>query len=258
MKRKGFLARVSYPDKHTARYEVAEDFVVERTVLGRRWTPEEEATIRALISNDVRAGAARELVAKKGTVLCNYYLRALPYQKWVRSPGGFLYKYISNEMPLDVEPPQRFLEEAEVVPDYGDLAPSGAPSGAPGGTQTAASGARPSAAPTGARSAASQGDADGREEEPASYEPHQEATRVWEELLDRAADRIHVSSLRVWFEGTTAVGLEADALIVAVPHTFAEEYISTRFKDILDEELRSLLSPTAEISLAIGRVAPHN
>jgi hypothetical protein len=188
----------------------------------------------------------------------NYYLRALPYQKWVRSPGGFLYKYISNEMPLDVEPPQRFLEEAEVVPDYGDLAPTGAPSGAPGGTQTAATGGRPGAAPTSARSASSQGDADGREAEPASYEPHEEAARVWEEILDRAADRIDVSSLRVWFEGTTAVGLEADALIVAVPNTFAEEYISTRFKDILDEELRSLLSPTAEIRLVIGRVPSHN
>jgi hypothetical protein len=253
MKRKGFLARVSYPDKRTARYEVAEDFIVERTVLGRRWAPEEEATIRALISNEVRAGAARELVAKKGTVLCNYYLRALPYQKWVRSPGGFLYKYISNEMPLDVEPPQRFLKAAEVVPDYGDLAPSGAP----GGTQTAATGGRPSAASTSARSAASQGDADGREEEPALYEPHQEATVVWEEVLDRAADRIDVSSLRVWFEGTTAVGLEADALMVAVPNTFAEEYIATRFKDILENELRSLLSPTAEIRLVIGKVEPR-
>jgi chromosomal replication initiation ATPase DnaA len=76
--------------------------------------------------------------------------------------------------------------------------------------------------------------------------------------LDRAADRIDVSSLRVWFEGTTAVVLAADALIVAVPNTFAEAYISTRFKDILEEELRSLLSPAAEIRLAIGRFAPHN
>ena len=253
MKRKGFLAKVSFPDKHTARYEVAEDFVIARTFLERRWTPEEEATIRALIRNDVRAGAARELVATKGTVLCNYYLRALPYQKWVRDPGGFLYKYISKEKPLDVEPPQRFLEEAEVVPDYGDLAPSGAP----GGTQTAATGGRPSAAPTSAKSAASQGEAD-VQEEPALYDPHEEATRVWEDVLERAADRIDVSSLRVWFEGTTAVGLEADALIVAVPNTFAEEYIATRFKDILDEELRSLLSPTAEIRLVIGRVAPHD
>lgn len=251
MKRKGFLARVSYPDKHTARYEVADDFVVERTVLGRRWTPEEEATIRALISNDVRAGAARELVAKKGTVLCNYYLRALPYQKWVRSPGGFLYKYISNEMPLDVEPPQRFLEEAEVVPDYGDLAPSVAP----GGTEAKATGVRPRAAPpTSAESAQRQSGADPQEEEPASYEPHPEATRLWEEVLDRAADRIDVSSLRVWFEGTSAVGLEADTLLVAVPNAFAEEYISTRFKDVLNEELRSVLSSTAEIQIVVGTV----
>ena len=62
----------------------------------------------------------------------------------------------------------------------------------------------------------------------------------------------------MWFEGTTAVGLEAEALIVAVPNTFAEEYIATRFKDILDEELRSLLSPTAEIRLVIGKAAPHD
>jgi hypothetical protein len=199
----------------------------------------------------VRAGAARELVAKKGTVLCNYYLRALPYQKWVRSPGGFLYKYISNEMPLDVEPPQRFLEEAEVVPDYGDLAPSGAPIG----TQTAASGVRPSAASTSARSAASQGEADGREEEPASYEAHQEATRVWEDVLHRAAERIDVSSMRVWFEGVGAVGMDDEALTIAVPNTFAEDYISTRFKDVLDEELRSVLSPTAQIRLVVGKVA---
>ena len=253
MKRKGFLAKVSFPDKHTARYEVAEDFVIARTFLERRWTPEEEATIRALIRNEVRAGAARELVATKGTVLCNYYLRALPYQKWVRDPGGFLYKYISKEKPLDVEPPQRLLQEAEVVPDYGDLAPSVPP----GRTQTAATGGRPSGASTSARSAASPCDADGREEEPALYEPHRKANSIWQNVLECTGDRIDVSSLRVWFEGTTGVGLEADALIVAVPNTFAEEYIATRFKDILDEELRSLLSPTAEIRLVIGRVAQH-
>jgi plasmid replication initiation protein len=250
MKRKGFLARVSYPDKRTARYEVAEDFVVERTVLGRRWTPEEEATIRALISNDVRAGAARELVARKGTVLCNYYLRALPYQKWVRSPGGFLYKYISNEMPLDVEPPQRFLEEAEVVPDYGDLAPNGAP----GGAQTASSRGRPGAASASARSAASPRDADGREEDPASYEPHREAARLWEDVLHRAAERIDVSGMRVWFEGVSAVGMDDEVLTVAVPNTFAEDYIRTRFKDVLDGEIRSVLSPTAEIRMVVGKV----
>ena len=90
------------------------------------------------------------------------------------------------------------------------------------------------------------------------YEPDQRRAGLWQDVLGRVGDRIDVSSLRMWFEVTTGVGLEADALIVAVPNTFAEEYIATRFKDILDEELHSLLSSTAEVRLAIGRVAPHN
>jgi hypothetical protein len=46
----------------------------------------------------------------------------------------------------------------------------------------------------------------------------------------------------------------AQSLTVAVPNTFAEDYIRTRFKDVLDEELRSVLSPTAEIRLVVGKV----
>jgi hypothetical protein len=97
---------------------------------------------------------------------------------------------------------------------------------------------------------------DGQEEETMLYEPHQEATRIWEDVLERVADRIDDSSRRVWFEGVCAVGLESDALIVAVPNAFAEEYITTRFKEIVDEGLRSLLSPPAEMRLVIGKVAP--
>jgi len=61
----------------------------------------------------------------------------------------------------------------------------------------------------------------------------------------------------VWFEGCTAVGLDADTLSVAVPNSFAKEYIETRFKDLLKEELRSLLSPAAEIDVVVGKVAPQ-
>jgi chromosomal replication initiation ATPase DnaA len=105
-----------------------------------------------------------------------------------------------------------------------------------------------------AESAKRESNADGQEEDLASYEPHREATRVWEEVLDRAADRIDVSSMRVWFEGVCAVGMDDEVLTVAVPNTFAEDYIQTRFKDVLDEELRSVLSPTAEIRLVVGKV----
>src|SRR5215213_9152747 len=211
MKRKGFLAGVSFPDKGTVRYEVAEDFVVERICLERRWTPEEEATIRALIRNDVRAGAARELVATKGTVLCNYYLRALPYQKWVRSPGGFLYKYISEEKPLDVEPPQRFLEEANVVPDYGDLAPAVA--GAAGAVTPVAVAAEKPDAPS------------------QVWEPDQ-ATRaaaeeLWGRTLGALEGEIDTSSLRVWFDSCRAISLVDGELTIVAPNSFAKEYIES-------------------------------
>jgi hypothetical protein len=152
-------------------------------------------------------------------------VEALPYQKNVRKPGAGLVKYIGERLPLPIEPPRRRLQEAETAP---------------------------------VESAAEQSNAATQQDEPAPYEPHGEATRIWQDVLERAGDRIDVSSMGVWFEGTTAVGLETDGLIVAVPDTFAEEYIATRLKDILDEEQRSLLSPTAENRLVIGRVEPHN
>lgn len=238
MKRKGFLAGVSFPDKGTVRYEVAEDFVVERTCLERRWTPEEEATIRALIRNDVRAGAARELVATKGTVLCNYYLRALPYQKWVRSPGGFLYKYISEEKPLDVEPPQRFLEEANVVPDYGDLAPAVA--GAEGAAATVAVAAEKPDAPS------------------PVWEPDQ-ATRaaaeeLWRRTLGALEGEIDTSSLRVWFDGCRAISLVDGELTIVAPNSFAKEYIESRFGDLLSRALAELCGDGCALAVAVGRV----
>src|SRR5215203_3242082 len=241
MKRKGFLAKVSFPDKHTARYEVAEDFVMARTFLERRWTPEEEATIRALIRNNVRAGGARELVATKGTVLCNSFCATTtsgrcPTRSGSAIRAGSSTNTSARRSPWTSNRRRGSSKRRRWCRTRGTWHRAGHREG----RNLRRAGGRPSAAPARAKSAAPQGEAD-FQEEPASYDPHEEATRVWEAVLDRAADRIDVSSLRVWFEGTTAVELEVEALIV--PNTFAEEYIATRFKDILDEKLRSLLSP---------------
>src|SRR5215210_4698002 len=234
MKRKGFLTKVSFPDKHTARYEVAEDFVMARTFLERRWTPEEEATIRALIRNNVRAGGARELVATKGPVLCNYYLRALPYQKWVRDPGGFLYKYISKEKPLDIEPPQRFLEEADVVPDYGDLA------------LAAGTSAKPSpAAP------APDAEAENFEERRAVWKPDAQtgaaAEDLWSRVLQDLEGEIDATSLRVWFGSGQAISLADGRLTVVVPNPFAKDYVETRFGSVLEEAIAGRLGKSARL-----------
>jgi hypothetical protein len=242
MKRKGFLAKVSFPDKHTARYEVAEDFVIARTFLERRWTLEEEETIRALIRNDVRAGAARELVATKGTVLCNYYLRALPYQKWVRDPGGFLYKYISKEKPLDVEPPQRFLEEADVIPDYGELALAA-------GTPTKPSPVAP--APD-----AKHAEVEDFEERPTKCKQDAQtgaaAEDLWTQMLQDLDGEIDATSLRVWFDSCRAIKLADGRLTIVVPNDFAKEYLETRFRGVLEGALTARRGNSARLEVVVG------
>ena len=233
MRRKGFLARVSCPDKYTIRYEVAEQFVVERTFLERSWTREEEQTIRTLIRNEVWPVQARELVAEKGTVLCNYYIRALPYQKWVREPGAFLYKYIKNEKPLSVEPPQMYLEEAGVVPDgkagpsYADVADRGGPREG-GGDFPRRQAASPSS-------------------EPSESDPN--AQELFDGLLTDVGDDIDVSSLRVWFDGIVATAFRGGTLTIEVPNSFAKEYIESRFGTLLKGALSSRVGEDARLEV---------
>src|ERR671912_391463 len=178
---------------------------------------------------------------EKGTVLCNYYLRALPYQKWVRSPGGFLYKYISEEKPLDVEPPQRFLEEANVVPDYGDLAPAVA--GAAGAAATVAVAAEKPDAPS------------------PVWEPDQPtraaAEELWRRTLGALEGEIDTSSLRVWFDGCRAISLVDGELTIVAPNSFAKEYIESRFGDLLSRALAELCGDGCALAVAVGRVGEN-
>lgn len=220
MKERGFLAEVVY-DGNRVHYRVADEFVQARSYLDRSWGSEESAVYRALLRNGVWPNVARTLVHEQGAEACRFYVEALPYQKNVRSSGAWLKKFIGERLPLPIEPPQRRLHEADVAPmELSD----------------------------------GRKDGGGLDQEPTTFKPHQGGMRVWEDVLGRAAERIDVSGMRVWFQDTSAVGLDDDALTVAVPNTFAEDYIRTRFKDVLDEELRSVLSPTAEIRLVVGNV----
>jgi hypothetical protein len=223
MKDRGFLAAVVY-EGNRVHYRVAEEFVSARSYLDRSWGAEESGVYRALLRNRVWPNVARSLVHEQGAAACRFYVEALPYQKNIRSPGAWLKKYIGERLPLPVEPPQRRLHEAEVAP-VESVQPTAQGSNASG------------------------------KEETASFKLHQEGTRLWEGVLERTADHIDGSSMRVWFEGVRAVGLDDDALTVVVPNTFAEEYIRTRFKGVLEGELRSLRSSAAEIRLVVGKVA---
>jgi hypothetical protein len=56
------------------------------------------------------------LVAQRGPDLCSFYVEALPYQKGVRSSGAWLKKYISEKLPLPIEPPQKRLDDPDLTP----------------------------------------------------------------------------------------------------------------------------------------------
>lgn len=230
LRRKGVLASVSYPDRYTVRYEVADGFVRDEGLRQREWTQEEEETVQALIAKEVYANVARKLVAEKGPAMCKFYLRALPLQKWVKDPPAFLYRYISEERPLSIEPPQRALEEAGIGEEPGEE--GGVPGGAWSDKET--------------------GPEDGAKER---YEEDAAAAELWAEVLVALEPDIDVSSLRVWFGGAFACGLKRSELSVVVPNSFASEYISSRFGESIDGALRERLGPKGALRILVGERA---
>jgi chromosomal replication initiator protein len=76
--------------------------------------------------------------------------------------------------------------------------------------------------------------------------------QVWTEVLDRAAEHIDISSLRVWFEGIRPVDLHDDRLEISVPNTFAKEYIESRFRPLLEEVLDGVLGREASLVVSVG------
>ncbi len=76
--------------------------------------------------------------------------------------------------------------------------------------------------------------------------------QVWTEVLDRAAEHIDVSSLRVWFEGIRPVDLYEDSLEISVPNTFAKEYIESRFRPLLEDVLDDVLGREASLIVSVG------
>ena len=88
---------------------------------------------------------------------------------------------------------------------------------------------------------------------PPSPRPDPAAAEVWERVLEDAqGDIVDVSSLRVWFDGITPVGLQDDVLSVAVPNSFAKEYIETRFGELLEASLKERLSKKASLMLIVA------
>jgi hypothetical protein len=236
---KGFLQEVRYPEKDTVTYEVSDSFVSARGQLDRAWSAEENRTIRTLIRNSVWPNMAKKLVSERGVEKCAFYVRALPYQKSIRDSGAWLKWAIEEDLDIAVpEDDQPMLPETTEDPQGSSpLGPSLGSSNPPG-------------SPASATDAEVQPDA----QPPV---PDDKALPVWNQALDTLAEEIDTPSFKVWFEGTIPIGIEGEVLTIVVPNSFAQEYISDRFKQPLEDALASELGKGATLRILVNGEHPE-
>ena len=138
------------------------------------------------------------------------YVRALPDQRGIESPGAWL---------------KWAIEKGHPLPPPGSAVPAHKPPSVehPGGrTESVATDRYPHPSP------------------PASV-PDPAAGELWKDLLEDLAEEIDAPSWRVWFEGTVPVALLHNTLVLEVPNSFAQEYITERFRPSILSALESRL-----------------
>lgn len=108
-----FLSDVAYAKNNVVVYTVAEEFRTSREGLELEGTKEELIAIQLLTASGMRGDVARDLVARYGPEHCTYYANALPHQKNLRSPAGWLRKAIEKGYELD--PPATSLGDSSAA-----------------------------------------------------------------------------------------------------------------------------------------------
>jgi hypothetical protein len=218
--------------------------------------------VQRLKAEGMGAETAERLVSAYGPVRVMHYVEALPYQKNLRNPAGWLRKAIENGYELDLPP-----AGAGALPNG---TPSDSGNGESANAGDASDGRREEygwlfaeGEPDPAREAHRQEPEprrpDGHLEEaraadsplPPKPTPDPSAEGPWRETLDAVAAEIGSSSLSVWFEGITPVNLKENTLTISVPNTFAKEYIETRFQEMLERHLCRKLGHEAALKIEI-------
>jgi plasmid replication initiation protein len=256
---KGFFERVTY--RKTAEgdnlvcYEIAQDFSNRRPAVELEATPEVRIAVERLKAEGLRSDAAEDLVHRHGPERCLRYAEAVTFRKNVRNRAGWVRKAIENGYELD-------------VPDAvsGTVSETKAATPTPRGETVAsarASGPDAGSAPfvgpqmSLAMDSENPGE-DGQESSvedqtpPPLLQSDPAAEEAWRQLVSNVEERIDVSSLRVWFKQSFGTDLKGRTLSVAVPNTFAKEYIETRFGGVLDQAAASLLEEGARVEVVVG------
>lgn len=88
--------------KHIVRYRVSQKFVRERAKALPDLSERERFAANALMSHGVSPHTAGQLVREHGASLCAYYVAALPHQKKVSNPAGWLIRFIEHAWPVQI------------------------------------------------------------------------------------------------------------------------------------------------------------
>jgi plasmid replication initiation protein len=217
---RGFLNGVEYRGKSGVLYRVSQEFARRQKARELAGDPGELFAIERLTAEGIRGDVARDLVAHHGSEKCLRYADALEHQRGIRNRAGWL---------------RRAIEKGFELPEPLPLDPQSAPTEQPSFEDTAS-----------------------KTQPPPLPLPDPAAKELWEQVLQDAEDGIEdVSSLRVWFDDISPIGLEDSILTVAVPNTFAKEYIESRFGEFIESLLKKRLSEKASLVVVVGS-APND
>ena len=199
-------------------------------------SPEFRIAVERLKAEGLRSDTSIQLVADHGPERCLRYAEALPYQKGIRSPAGWLRRAIEEAYDLDAPPALKAgtPEKASINPSStnGGLEdPNGNGSGGDDTYDLFSGNEEPRTAPP---------------------KPDPEAVPIWRQVLDTVADEVDTPSFYTWFESTVPTSIEDDNLTVVVPNAFAQDYISRRFQGDLELALSSCLDRPARLTVVAG------
>jgi hypothetical protein len=231
---KGFLKSVAYRKneggQEYATYEITEDFHERRVAATwRSLSPEELFCVQRLQAEGMASETAEDLVATYGPGRVMHYVEALPNQRNIRNPAGWLRKAIESNYELDMPP-------ALFNPSHDELLPPD-PETFRGEESPDSTRSTPAPPP------------------PVRLRPDPAAEEVWEGVMADVQDGIDGSALRIWFKGSFGTALEGHTLTVAVPNPFAKEYIESRFGGLLEEALTGRVGDDPRLEVVVGERA---
>ena len=226
---RGFLSDVHYPESTLVRYEVSEAFLRRRQGLELRGTKEEVIAIQLLTRSGLRGDVARDLVAEHGPAYCTRYANALPHQKNLRNPAGWLRRAIEQGFELP-KPPQRHESRRALAQEGEEARALMASEQFPEPGQAEENPARPETRP----------------ETPA---PDLAAKEAWSSLTEDLVALRGREVLPPWFDQFEGAQLKGTVLTILVPNGYAANHLNDNFGNDLTRIWQQRAGPGAVLEV---------